>query len=231
MKKQTVIVEFNGLAGLGKSTVAELLKQYLQEEGYKVIGWYRHSFFHSLHPLFSIPYSFRLYNLVKKYANTIVPYRRNRTYEHWTNHFVRMYKSIDKYSDADFAISDEGIIQFLVAMALNDHFPETPLLDSIVERIKKMGVSFIRVDCESHIEVSCNRIIARPSKGMYYEKWSKEDITAQLKVESDNFDYLRSVFSKVYPNQTVITIDTMKSPEDNARMIKEIIKKYNYDSF
>lgn len=223
MKKKTVIVEFNGLAGLGKSTVANLLKNELLNDGYNVIGWYRRNIFQSLRPIFSIPYSFSLYSLVKKYAETIVPYRKNRTYEHWTNHFVRMYKSIDKYSDADFAISDEGIIQFLVAMALNDYFPETPLMDAIVEKIKSMGVSFIRVDCESKVEVAYKRIKSRPSKGMYYEKWSKDELMGQLQVESYNFNYLRTVFSKIYPDQTVITIDTMKSPEDNAKMIKEII--------
>ena len=227
-RKKTIIVEFNGLAGLGKTTVANILKDELRKEGYNVIGWYRHSVLHSLRPVFAIPYSFSLYRKVKKYADSIVPYRKNRKYTHWTNHFVRMYKSIDKYSDADFAISDEGIIQFFVAMGLNDHFPQSDLLDAVVEKIKSMGVSFIRVDCENHVEASFERIKSRPSKGMYYENWSQEELMGQLQAESYNFAYLRSVFSRVCPDQKVITIDTLDSPEDNARKIKEtLINIYN----
>lgn len=224
-KKKTIIVEFNGLAGLGKTTVANILKEDLSKDGYKVIGQYRHGFLQAKHPISCIPYSFSLYRKVKRYADSIVPFRKNRKYVYWTNHYVRMYKSIERYTGADFAIIDEAIIQFLVAMGLNDHFPQSELMDDVVEKIKQMGVSFVRVDCENHIESSYERIKSRPPKGMYYENWSKEELIGQLQAESYNFEYLRKVFSKVYPEQTVIKIDTLDSPKENARIIKEIITK------
>lgn len=222
-EKKTIIVEFNGLAGLGKTTVANTLMNYLSEDGYSIIGKYRHSILQSKRPLFCIPYSFSLYKKVKRYADSIEPYRNNRKYTHWTNHYVRMYKSIDKYSSADFAIIDEAIIQFLVAMGFNDYFHPSKLLYDMVNKIKSMGVSFVRVDCENHVEVACKRIQSRPPKGMYYENWTKEEILSQLQAESNNFTVLRSAFSKVYPEQAVINIDTLDSPERNARKIKEII--------
>lgn len=229
MKPQrTVIVEFNGLAGLGKTTVADILKNELRKDGYHVIGWYRHSILHSLRPLFAIPYSFSLYKKVKKYADSIEPYRKNRKYVHWTNHFVRMYKSIEKYSDADFAISDEGIIQFFVAMGLNDRFPQSDLLNEIIEKIKSMGVSFVRVDCDNNIRASYERIKSRPPKGMYYENWPEEELLAQLEAEAYNFSLLREVFSRIYSNQMVIAIDTLDTPIDNAQKIKKIITKTLY---
>lgn len=224
-KNKTTIVEFNGLAGLGKTTVANILKEDLSQDGYNVIGQYRHSLLHSLRPLFAIPYSFCLYKKVKRYADSIVPYRKNRKYVHWTNHFVRMYKSIERYSNADFAIIDEAVIQFLVAMGLNDHLPQSTLLENVVRKIKSMGVSFVRVDCNNHIETSYERIKNRPPKGMYYESWSRKEMMSQLQVEAANFEYLRSVFSKVFPDQVVITIDTLDSPQINALKIKEIITK------
>lgn len=224
-KKRTIIVEFNGLAGLGKTTIVNRLIDQLRIDGYKVIDTYRHNKLHSKHPLFCIPYSFDLYRKVKKYADSIEPFRKDRKYEHWTNHYVRMYKSIEKYSDADFAIIDEAIIQFLVAMGLNDRFPQSDLMDAVVKKIKSMGVSFVRVDCENNIDASYERIKSRPPKGMYYESWSKDELMSQLQAETYNFEYLRSVFSKVYPEQKVVTIDTLDSPEDNAHKIKEIITK------
>ncbi len=224
-KKGTIIVEFNGLAGSGKTTVANILIDELRNDGYDVIGKYRHSFMHSLRPLFSIPFSFTLYRKVKRYADSIEPYRKNRGYIHWTNHFVRMYKSIDKYVNADFAIIDEAIIQFLVAMGLNDYFPKSPLLDDVVKQIKSMDVRFVRVDCENNVDLAYTRIKTRPPKGMYYENWTRDEIVHQLQVESDNFEYLRSVFSRIFPDQKVITIDTMLHPRENAKIIKEIITK------
>lgn len=222
-EKKTIIVEFNGLAGLGKTTVANTLMDFLREDGYSIIGKYRHNILQSKRSLFCIPYSISLYKKVKRFADSIEPYRKNRKYTHWTNHYVRMYKSIDKYSSADFAIIDEAIIQFLAAMGLNDYFHPSELLDSIVSKIKSMGVSFVRVDCENHIEVACERIQSRPPKGMYYENWTKEELLSQLQAESNNFSVLRSAFSKEYPEQIVINIDTLDSPESNARKIKEII--------
>ena len=223
--KTTIIVEFNGLAGLGKTTVANALKDELRNDGYNVIGCYRRNIFQSLRPVLSIPYSFSLYRMVKRYADTITPYRKNRTYEHWTNHFVRMYKSIEKHSNADFAIIDEAIIQFLVAMGLNDYLPQSALLDNLVNKIKSMGVTFIRVDCINRVEEAYERIKSRPPKGMYYESWSHKELLNQLQVEAHNFDCIRKVFSKVYSDQKVITIDTLDSPEENAKKIKEIITK------
>lgn len=221
--KKTIIVEFNGLAGLGKTTVANTLMEYLREDGYSIIGKYRHNILQSKRPFFCIPYSFSLYEIVKEYADSIEPFKKNRKYTHWTNYYVRMYKSIDKYSSADFAIIDEAIIQFLVAMGLNDYLLPSKLLYDIVNKIKSMGVSFVRVDCENQVEVAYKRIQSRPPKGMYYENWTKEEILSQLQAESYNFSVLRSAFSKVYSEQTVINIDTMDSPERNARKIKEII--------
>lgn len=223
--KKTVIVEFNGLAGLGKTTVANDLIGELRNDGYKVIGNYRHSFFHSLHPLLCIPYSFSLYRAVKRYADSIIPYKKDRVYTHWTNHFIRMYKSIDKHSDADFAIIDEAIIQFLVAMGFDDKLPQSELLYAVVEKIKSMGVSFVRVDCENNINSACKRISSRPPKGMYYESWPQKEMEAQLQTEAHNFETLRNVFSEVYSDQMVIPIDTMIDAKDNAKIIKEVILK------
>jgi len=221
--KKTVIVEFNGLAGLGKTTIANALRSELQNDGYKVIGDYRHSILHSLRPIFCIPYSFSLYRLVKRYADSIVPYKKDRVYTHWTNHFVRMYKNIEKHSDADYAIIDEAIIQFLVAMGLSDHLPKSDLLNEVVRKIKSLGVSFVRVDCMNNVESACERIQSRPAKGMYYEKWTREEMVKQLQTEADNFALLREVFSDIYPDQFVITIDTLNSPEENVKIIMNII--------
>jgi ribosomal protein S3 len=49
----------------------------------------------------------------------------------------------------------------------------------------------------------------------------QDELFSTLRTEAANFEYLRSVFSKVYKDQVVITINTLDDPERNANLIKE----------
>ena len=223
MKKETVIIEFNGLPGLGKTTVANMLFEELEKSGYNAIRNYRHSFFHTLHHPFPELYSPKLFKLVSSYAKSIPPLGKKRTHVHWTNFYAQKYESIVKYSDADFAIIDEAIIQFLVAMAFQDRMPVSNKADAIVLKLKSMGIKFVRVDCVNNIENSVNRIMSRPPRGLVFETMDHNELIRTMEIEAANFNYLRSVFSKVYDNQIVIGIDTTVNPNENAQIIKNIL--------
>lgn len=220
-KKNTVIVEFNGLPGLGKTTVANELINYLNAKGYKIVTrQYRKNLFYTLHHPFPELFSPSLYRLVKSYSRIIPPKRKKRTHEHWINFYVQKYLAINNYSGADFAIIDEAIIQFWVAMAFQDRMPESEKAEAVVKKIKSMGIKFVRVDCVNDVAESAKRIKSRPSRGLVFESMQHDELVRTLKVEAANFDYLRSVFSKVYENQRVITIDTIHtSPKGNAQII------------
>ncbi len=226
MKKKPVIVEFNGLPGLGKTTVANILIGELNKLGYETInGRYRRSVFNTLHHPFPELYSLKLYSLVSSYAKFIPPIGRKRTHVHWTNFYARKYESMVKYSGADFAIVDEAIIQFLVAMAFQDRMPVSDKAVAIVEKLKYLGIEFVRVDCVNHIEESAKRIMSRPSRGLVFESMQPKELLRTLEVEAANFEYLRTIFSQVYQDQLVITIDTLDDPEKNAHKILETITK------
>ncbi len=222
MAKGTVIVEFNGLPGLGKTTVANILIDELNKLGYKTVnGKYRRNIFYTLHHPFPELYSLKLYRLVSSYAKSIPPRGRKRTHVHWTNFYACKYESIVKYSGADFAIVDEAIIQFLGAMAFQDRMPVSDKATAIADRLKSMGIKFVRVDCVNHIEESARRIMSRPSRGLVFESMQQDELLRTLEVEAANLEYMRSVFSKVYEDQLVITIDTLDAPEKNARIIMD----------
>ena len=55
----------------------------------------------------------------------------------------------------------------------------------------------------------------------------KDELLKTLETEAYNFDYLRSVFTNVYVDQPVITIDTTISPVENAKKIMNVIVDYN----
>lgn len=220
-----IIVEFNGLPGMGKTTVASSLIEELKQQGYKTIKNYRHGVFYTLHHPFPELYSPSLYKLVKSYAHSIPPQGQKRTHVHWTNFYAQKYDSIIKHNVADFAIIDEGIVQFLVAMAFQDKMPISDKADAIVEKLKALGICFVRVDCVNHIEESANRIMSRPSRGVVFESMQRDELLRTLKAEASNFEYLRSVFSKIYEDQLVITIDTQLDPHENAVGIMRTLVK------
>ncbi len=214
-----IIVEFNGLPGLGKTTVANALMEELNTKGFKTISKYRRNIFHTLHHPFPELFDLKLYNLVSDYAKSIPPRGRKRTHVNWTNFYAQKYKSIEKDCKVDFAIIDEAIIQFLVAMAFQDKMPKSEQAVAIVRRLKTIGIKFVRVDCVNHIGESAKRIMSRPARGLLFESMQHDELISTLEVEAYNFEYLRSVFSEVYENQLVIAIDTLDNPQDNVQII------------
>ena len=223
--KSPIIVEFNGLPGLGKTTVATSLVEALKQSGSKTMGNYRHSLFHTLHHPFPELYSPALYRLVKSYADTIPPKGKKRTHVHWTNYYAQKYESILKHNVADFVIIDEGIIQFMVAMAFQDRMPESDKVEAVVKKLQSMGIFFVRVDCVNDVVTSAARIMSRPPRGLVFVSMQHDELLRTLETEASNFEFLRSVFSKVYSNQLVININTVQtSPLENANTIMNKLK-------
>lgn len=221
--KTPIIVEFNGLSGLGKTTVANFLVEELNGMGYKTIRNYRRNKFHTLHHPFPELYDLKLYRMVSDYAKSITNDGVKRTHVHWTNFYVQKYKSIMKDCDVHFAIIDEGIIQFFQSMAYKDRFPKSEQVNNIVKRLKSKGIQFIRVDLVNDVEISAKRLISRPSRGLAYESMNPDELIETLQAEAANFEYLRSVFSLVYESQIVVEINTADNPRKNAEKIKCVL--------
>lgn len=224
-KKSPVIVEFNGLAGLGKTTIANNLIDLMNKDGYSTVNrQYSNLLYRFLFHFFPKLTNPRLYRLVKAYADSIpAKAGEKRTHVLYTNGYVYKYQSIIKFCNADFAIIDEAIIQFLVAMAFKDPMPHSDKAKAIVEEIKKLGIRFIRVDCVNDVSLAAERIMSRPSRGLVFETMDADELDHTLDTESSNFDYLRDLFSQVYENQHVISINTRDDPMANASKVKDFV--------
>ena len=222
----TCFVEFNGLPGLGKTTVANILIDELRKDGFKVIDRkYNKNILWKIAAHFPKIYNYDLYRIVKDYAETIPSTGGKRTHVDWTNRYALKYWLMKRFSGADYAIIDEAFIQFLVAMGFKDRMPESDKAEAIVRKIKDMGVEFIRVDCVNNVDEASRRLLARPSRGLVFEKMNSEELLTTLETEKANFEYFRKIFSKIYENQQVIEIDTQEEPRKNAMIIKEVITK------
>lgn len=220
---KTIIVEFNGLPGSGKTTISKLLKKKLEDSGHSVITQYfRYYWQRYTIPFLIIPYCPKLYKKVRAYSETILPVQK-RTHMHSFVYFLRMYNQIKKYSKADFALIDQAFIQDSVSLGWLDPMPHSEKYEAIVNELKIRNVEFIRVDCVNNINLSMERIKKRPQIGHFFESINNSQLEEILKIQSNNFDYIRDVFSSVFDNQTIIEIDTQLSPEINAEIIKEKI--------
>lgn len=221
--KNTIIIEFNGLPGSGKTTISKELKKILESNGYSVVTNY-FRFYWNRFPfkILTIPYSLKLYTLARDYSRSILPMRK-RTHLHKIVYWFRMYKQIIKYSSADFALIDQAFIQDLVSIAWLDAIPHSNKCDAIVKFLKEEEINFIRVDCANNMELSVNRIKERPQIGHLFESIDDVELYGILKIQSHNFDYVRETFSQILKNQYIIKIDTKLSPQLNAQIIKDFI--------
>lgn len=219
-RKTPVIIEFNGLPGLGKTTVVNALIKELRSHGYKVVDrQYRTNRLQTTRKPMPEFFSLSLYRLVRSYSHIIPPIGPKQRYVNWTNFYAWKYNSIIKRGNLDYAVVDEGIIQFFVSMARAEKMPESVLVDKVVLKLKSLGISFVRVDCENHVEEACLRVMSRPARGLAFERMSKEELFQSMSNWAYNIDYLRSVFSRIYDNQLVIPIDTKDPVDYNVQMI------------
>lgn len=226
---RTLIVEFNGLPGLGKTTVAEALIKELTDSGFKVVdGKYRSCRWQTLRSPLPELFNLKLYKLVASYARSIPPEYSHRSHLNWTNYYAWKYKDIVRHCNAEFAIVDEGIIQFFASIAHPDRMPETELVHKIANELKRIGIHFVRVDCINHTEEAIKRVLTRPSRGLSFERMDRDSLNQAMGNWAANLDYLRTVFSSVFGKHTAITIDTHNSVAENVNRIKEIIYKDFY---
>lgn len=209
---------------MGKTTVANILIDELRKEGFKVINRkYNKNILWRIVAHFPKLYNLKLYWIVKKYADTIPSTGGKRTHVDWTNRYALKYWLMKRFSGADFAIIDEALIQFLVAMGFKDRMPESDKAEAIVSKIKEMGIGFVRVDCVNNVEEASKRLLTRPARGLVFEKMNLGELLVTLETEKANFEYFRKLFTKIYNNQLVIEIDTREDPHKNAMIIKEVI--------
>lgn len=226
--KNTIIIEFNGLPGTGKSTIVNELKRLLEKDGYRVEKGYYHRIWEKFHyPFIIIPFCVTLYLKICRFSNSLKP-RKYRTHQSGVVYYTRSYLKANKYCSSDFILIDQGIIQDIVTIAWLDKILPDDIspLSSVIMKIKKMNVKFLRVDCDNNIDLSEKRIIERPSKNHLFESFNSKSLRKALETQGDNFEIVRSLFNKYEVNPLSINIDTSVNPNENAIKIKKTILKY-----
>ena len=219
-----IIIEFNGLPGSGKTTIACQLRHELESLSCKVsFNYYKRRFHRFALLVFLNP---RYWSLIKE----IFLYSRLFTKKRFLTNILYVASYVRKYNDfADnskngILIIDQGFVQSLISLAHQDNLPQSDRLDNIIRKsgIDKMPLFIINCDVEEM--VSDDRITSRPKNGCRVEKMSETERLLTLKVQKENFIILRKKIETVCPNLAFANIDTNVAVHDNVDIIIQCIK-------
>ena len=221
------IIEFNGLPGTGKSTIADCLSRIATEKGITVYDSYGRNSITSklISPLLEISsYRYiprllslgRLCELNKVRIGQILRFLS----------YVNCYREFEmEKRDSALLILDEGIVQSLVSIAYLESFKgKEKDLTELFTQLKKSGIKWYQVNCINEPKLSFDRIIGRGSNLGRFDQMKNEELINALKLQIESFDIVRDVTKKSGVIIDSLDIDTSLNPEKNAELIyKRII--------
>ena len=220
---KTTIIEFNGLPGVGKSTITHYLEELANKQGipfYK--KYYRYSFEHRTISLLLRPLLFSLLPSIMLYANCYRSGMQKNRYIVGFLAYVREYLDFKKDIKNGLLVSDQGIVQDFISIAHDSSIKDLGTVSSILSKLEKRNIRFIRVDCNlSEVDV-LNRLRNRVNGGSRIEKNDDDEVIRLLNIQKRNLELVRQELNKS-SESFHITIDTSVSPYDNACFIWKMI--------
>ena len=217
-----MIIEFNGLPGTGKSTVANEIEQLLPQ-GTPVFSRYvakqsRVSGYIS----YLFDGSITLYFLSLAFAKKASSgnYKQKKKTAPLLVHFYRMYRQFQAHEPKDAVLLiDQGVLQAFISIAHEHRITRTKELDKIFRFLSKKGISFAVVSCENNIPLSMERIVSRNTTGGRLDVCTESERKDILQAQAENFELVRQHATLIAPNTSTVFIDTENTPSDNAKKI------------
>lgn len=215
-----MIIEWNGLPGTGKTTVAGEVKNILEQNEIncilkhqrpktKIQKYFSYLFDGSLH----------LHYLARKYAKSIQGknVREKIQISSLLVYYYRMYLDFQKSCPNKVLLIDQGIIQGLISIAHTDPIKNRKTLENVVRFISKK-ISFFIIDCELNPQLSFERIRIRNTNFGRLDNCEDVELKKNLDIQAENFKIVRDVIKRqtLYPHKE---IDTSLDPHFNAELI------------
>lgn len=251
---QPIVVEFVGMMGAGKTTIARLVIDELQRRGYKcpstnlTAEWMIKSGFNNLpraiglleklsyYSKFSYLIAALQFPLIAfrsyRYAFSVVPQNRyswqsSRTPMNWRG----LFKKYIWNSSYDIVVLEEGALQYNIQIPLfGEEYSsnaQKKVISSFMEKENHLFVG-VKIDTETAMERIQGRAAAAHSEG--FSSWIFEDETEdyQLQKADQAINLLESTFNhiKALRPDSLIEIDSRKDPKENAERVLAFIDKH-----
>jgi thymidylate kinase len=227
--EKSIIIEFNGLPATGKTTIANALVSLLEEDGIQCVRHFlKHKWQKNGRTVFLSPKLFRLFVILKRFADSIKPPRNRFTHIMGEMYHYRSYRDLlHDLKDKRVFIVDQGLIQSIISIAHTDRILDEDSLKKVVSYYCDNNIEFFCVNCKVDPNLSFERIRNRPDNTARMHQIPREQLLDAMKMQAVNFDMVRRFFSDRL-NVKVVNIDTELDPADNARIIYNAIKNSGF---
>ena len=217
--KRPVIIEFNGLPGSGKTTIARALGNTIESMEMSVsYHYYRHNY--QMHPksLLLTPKYIPVVKALSDYVKLLPKGQYMPRILSMVN-FLRMYRNFTKDKKSDFLLIDQGIIQSFISLSHQDQLTKSPRLNKAIKSMHLDTLPVLFVNCHVRENISNARIMSRASNGCRVESMTEEIRHRTLKTQEENFSYLREVIKESFASY--IDINTDNSVDDSLGIVIE----------
>ena len=218
-----MIIEFNGLPGTGKTTIAKALGEKVKDLGIRV--FYEYPIQETrLQRYISVIFdgSLRLFAMGVGFAQrAVMPKNEERwRYVSLLVKYYRMYRRFLKEQPDAVLIIDQGLLQAVASIVHMDEITDSVILNRIFSWLKKR-VAFFAVDCTNDPDLSRSRIRQRNSEDKRMLRWDNYDdetIMKGLGKQKQSITLIRACAHDLLVRGHV-EADTEQSPGSNAERI------------
>jgi thymidylate kinase len=224
-----MIIEFVGLPGCGKSTLAELVISAMQPNSVILQrkDLTKNMYRMMAHPIL-IPFYVGYYLVLPKYwrikKNIIkfaAQYPLNKTRVIVIIHLFWLYEQFQKhFNDNKIFILDEGFIQFVSAIPHSILMKDNGLLKNLINELSSITNDTLFIDCNLDIKENINRLRKRNRQDQFNRLKDDIDLETLLLTKKSNLVLL---INKITIKK--ISIDMSNSLENNASIILKELKK------
>lgn len=218
-------MEFNGLPGSGKTTLANLLKSKLDLQGHKTfLRYYKHSFPYRHYCTLFLPHYYRLIYLINQYSHSFST-RKSLIRKLSIVNYVKMYIDFVSNNKSGILIIDQGILQSIVSLAFDELFPDNDKLIAILQECGIGDLPLVIVNCSVPLAISEERIEKRgpKSSGFRLDSLDVEKRVNVLETESVNFETIRCLIGSSLSNVMIENLDLENNIEHNLDLLLKLV--------
>lgn len=216
---KTRIIEFYGLPGAGKTTISDLLGDFIEKQYGPVYKQYNRNRFEAYtYSMCLSPRFFGRFIRYNQYSHKFDTARSLR-YSLLPLRFIRMYEHFIKDKECGTLVIDQGFIQSVISLAHTDVFPERERLLSLIKTSGLNDLPIVIVNCKCGLEKTIERLANRQSQGSRLQLMDMRRLQDAMRVQEQNISTLQSMIAEACPNIKSISIDAERVPEYNAKLI------------